>query len=47
MWLRHAAWIGVLALLAVIGWRAAGRRTEDAHSAPAKDVPATVLVPTN
>jgi hypothetical protein len=47
MWLRHAVWIGVLALLAVAGWRAAGRRTEQALSAPAKDVPATVLVPTN
>lgn len=47
MWLRHAVWIGVLALVAVVGWRAAGRRTEQALSAPAKDLPATALVPTN
>jgi hypothetical protein len=47
MWARHAASIGVLALLAIVAWRMGGRRPQPNHSAPAEDVPAGVLVSTN
>jgi hypothetical protein len=44
MWARHAAWIGVLALLAIIGWRTAASRRATS-STPSAEAPAAVLVP--
>jgi hypothetical protein len=47
MWIRHVAWIGVLALLATVAWRAAGTRPGPVTSPPAHDTRAAVLVPTD
>jgi hypothetical protein len=45
MWARHAAWIGVLALVAIIGWRTAAFRRRSEVAAPAHDAREAVLVP--
>jgi hypothetical protein len=47
MWARHVAWVAVLALLAIVAWRATGRRRQPTRSTPAEEVPAGVLVSTN
>jgi hypothetical protein len=36
MWLRHGAWLAVLAVLAVIGWRSAHSRSRPAQTVPAQ-----------
>jgi hypothetical protein len=47
MWVRHAAWIGVLAFLAIASWRAAGTRRHSVIPTPAQDARAPVLATTD
>jgi hypothetical protein len=47
MWARHALWIGIVAVLVVVAWRAAGARRPVTISRPAHDGPAPVPVPTH
>jgi hypothetical protein len=44
MWLRHGAWLGVVVVLAIAGWRAAASRRAT-RSAPSDAAPAAALVP--
>ena len=45
MWVRHVLWIAVVALLAIVAWRAAGARRHTTVSRPAHGAPAPVPVP--
>jgi hypothetical protein len=48
MWARHVLWIAVVALVAIVAWRAAGTpRAATTISSRAHDAPAPVPVPTH